>query len=59
MSPGPFDPDEWMSLVDAADALDISDFDVLDLVVRGHLEATTHGRQLWILKRSVREAVRA
>jgi len=55
----PFDPKEWMSLGDAADALDISDYDVLDLVVRGQLEAMTHGRQLWILKRSVREAVRA
>lgn len=52
-------PREWMTLSDAADALDISDYDVLDLVVRGQLEAMTHGRQLWILKRSVREVMDA
>lgn len=59
MTVGAFDPNEWMALADTADALDVSDLEVVEMVVFGRLEAMTHGRQLWILKRSVREAVRA
>jgi hypothetical protein len=51
----PFDPNEWMTVIDAAEALDCSDFDILNAVYFGKLEAETRGRQLWIRKASVRE----